>query len=195
LILKITPAAAIQFDCTPDGIKKCRGKYCTNLRSYWPVRAYYPSLCPYLDTETGCKLTVKDRPIDCLLYPFFINKHGTMVVHNRCYGRNWICHENLRVGKPLVESLASCLIGLFGETTYTNMRGLVMEGKSYIFKTSEEFAFCRMVEDLCIKYDLPIIPRQVIMADYRTNGTQLLQAMEEGVIMDGRPISPHYREV
>jgi hypothetical protein len=194
MILTINPSAAIPFDCTPNGIKKCQGKCCTNLPSYWPQRAYDQARCPHL-SPTGCKLTEKDRPIDCLIYPFFINDNGTLVVHNHCYHKKWFCHENLRLGPPLIVTLEECLTELFGKEQYRYMRDLVLVGKSYTFKPLAEFTYCRMVEDLCIKYDLPIIPRGETIKDFHERGTKLLELMEENVARNNLKVSPHYRRM
>ena len=184
MILKATPNLAKPFNCTATGVKWCGAKCCTKLGSYWPIRVY-PMGCPYL-SNTGCRLSVSDRPIDCLLYPLFINKNGTLVVHNHCYHRTWMCHPNVGVGAPLVDSIGEMLAELFGPVTLTGIRTKVMEGKECHFETTPEFDLHREVEQICMKYDHPIIPRTEITR-------QTLDILRAFVV--GMPVSKHYHEV
>jgi hypothetical protein len=97
MILKITPNVAKPFDCTKSGISRCHGDCCIKLRSYWPPRAYQFG-CEYL-SNVGCTLSIQDRPIDCLIYPLFINHKGTLQIHNHCYHKKWMCNPNMGVGE------------------------------------------------------------------------------------------------
>lgn len=189
--ITITPNLAKPFDCNANGIKRCRGACCSRIKSYWPLRAHQPFGCPYYHSKDGCQLSVEDRPIDCLLYPLFINGNGTLVVHNHCYHKKWMCHDNVGVGSPLVESLKACLVELFGEEEYERIHSATMDGQRYTFQASEEFNKCREYEEICIKYDLPIIPRTEIKKD----PDHLIQITKEYIARHNRPVSKHYHEV
>ena len=116
----------------------------------------------------------------------FINHNGTLTIHNKCYQKKWYCHENVGVGLPLIDNIGEMLAELFGCKTIKDIRGVVMEGKECYFETTQRFDLHREVEKICIKYDLPIIPRTQMDV-----GT--LVALKKQV--KGTPVSKHYREV
>ena len=186
MILKITPNIAKPFDCTKSGISRCHGKCCTNLPSFWPHRAY-PFGCPYI-SAIGCTLSIQDRPIDCLIYPLFINYKGSLQIHNHCYHKKWMCNPNMGVGEPLVDNIGEMLVELFGLPAFLEMRASAMEGKWCQFSTTTEFDLQREVEELSIKFDLPIIPRRSI-------SMELPDLIRENIRRNGIPVSKHYREV
>ena len=187
MIIKTTPNIQMPFDCNADGIKRCHGACCTKIKTYWPLRAYQPSGC-FFNSSRGCRLSLEDRPIDCLLYPLFINGSGTLVVHNRCYHKKFICRDNVNVGSPLVDSMKDCLTELFGEHEYLAIKDASENGRWYTFETTEKFDLQREYENLCIKYDLPIIPRSEICKD-------LLQLTKEYIVRHNRRVSNHFMEL
>jgi hypothetical protein len=189
MIIKATANLAKPFDCNATGIKRCHGDCCIKIKSYWPLRAYQPSGCPYC-SKTGCTLSIQDRPIDCLLYPLYMNGKGTLVVHNHCYHKKWMCHDNVGVGMPLIDSIKDCLIELF-DIEYPAMRQAVMRGEEYHFPTTKIFDKCREHENLSIKYDLPIIPRSEIKKD----PDHMIQIAKEYIERHKRPVSAHFHEV
>jgi hypothetical protein len=119
-----------------------------------------------------------------------MNGKGTLVVHNHCYHKKWMCHANIGIGKPLIDSLKECLVELFG-IEYPAMRQAVMRGEEYHFPTTPVFDKCREYENLCIRYDLPIIPRTEVEKD----PDHLIQITKEYIERHKRPVSAHYHEV
>lgn len=187
MIIKTTPNIQTPFDCNHNGIIKCRGACCIKIKSYWPLRAYQPAGC-FFNSSRGCRLSMEDRPIDCLLYPLFINGNNTLVIHHHCFHKKWVCRDNVNKGLPLVDSLRECLVELFEEKEYQAIKEASESGRWYTFETTAKFDLQREYENLCIKYDLPIIPRSEVCKD-------LLQLTKEYIVRHNRPVSKFYREI
>src|ERR1035437_5396454 len=106
--LRVSAAwASKKLDCTLRGVlTRCHGN-CCKLKKYWPPRVgWLKGLegCEHL-TEKGCKWDEVDRPIDCLLYPFYINDNNNIVVHNRAMMPNFPCYPNKNLGPQLIIAL------------------------------------------------------------------------------------------
>jgi hypothetical protein len=99
-----------------------------------------------------------------------------------------MCHPNVGVGEPLVDNIGEMLVELFGLPAFLEMRASTMEGKWCKFSTTAEFDLQREVEELSIKFDLPIIPRRSI-------SMELPDLIRENIRRNGIPVSKHYREV
>jgi len=114
-----------QHNCTLSGIiDKCGGRCCYGPK-YWPASSFAGEdnpthACGYLG-ESGCTLSEADRPVKCLLYPSVISKHGTLVLHHRTQMKTSCCAGNHGNGPPLIESIATNLVALFGEEQYTEV--------------------------------------------------------------------------
>jgi hypothetical protein len=92
----------------------------------------------------------------------------------------------MELGEPLVDSIGEMLAELFGPITFMEIREGVMYCNGTVFSTTPEFNLQREVEQICIKYDLPIIPRTEIKP--------VTPILLRDFVKD-KPISKHYHEV
>jgi len=158
VIWKVSAAwASRSHDCTLAGIvKKCGGMCCSS-PAFWPPKAFNdPNVADYGDvvvngmgkrkvgfscghlTEFGCKFSPADKPVTCLLYPFVLNKHNTLVCHNRITTGHGICKGNHNNGPMIIDVVRDNLIALFGEKQVDHVRADVAAGKDSYFLVSED---------------------------------------------------------
>lgn len=88
--------------------------------------------CGYL-TQFGCKFSPEEKPVTCLLYPFVLNKHGTLVCHNRITTGHGICKGNHNNGPIIIDVVRDNLIALFGEAQVDRVREDVVAGRDGFF--------------------------------------------------------------
>lgn len=105
------------IDCTPHGIvNRCHGVCCT--KKFWPGKAQpqESGYCYYHNPNKGCSLEMQERPITCLLYPFVVNKHDTIVRHFRAGVKGVSCYPNIdETNTPLHTLFKPTFNYLFGK--------------------------------------------------------------------------------
>lgn len=119
--------ALIRYECTLKGIlKRCGGRCCSS-PSFWPPKSGPNHTCVHLGPQ-GCTIG-NDRPVTCHLYPLRI-KDTTLFIHG---ATRWpaVCKGNRGAddAPPLIDSIRSGLIAIFGEAEVVAARADVMAGR------------------------------------------------------------------
>lgn len=123
-----------RIDCTLHGIiNGCNGACCKN-KKFWPPSSTING-CPYLKAN-GCILSIHERPLTCLLYPFKI-KNDKMIL----YGKSLLhtCKKNYKKDdnnvKTIFENIKDGLIEIFGKDEYEmSFNFLIKKRKDYAIK-------------------------------------------------------------
>lgn len=115
-----------RIDCTMKGITAkdgCGGACCKG--NYYPAKANN-GVCIWLGKD-GCKLTLKSRPVKCLLYPFVI-KNGKLILYGRALLHS--CKPCYKKGEETIfENLRGNLIELFGKDEYEKVGKNLKRGR------------------------------------------------------------------
>jgi hypothetical protein len=132
--------ATKRHNCTLDGVlKTCHGRCCTS-KKYWPASSgSSPYGCEWLG-DKGCSLEFQDRPVGCLIYPFLLNKNGTLVLHHRVTTKVTVCADNHGRGPIIIDALKDQFVSIFGEEQYNKLRNDVMNGRDGHLEVSEQLA-------------------------------------------------------
>ena len=157
--------ASKPFCCTVEHIqKKCRGACCfNNNNNFWPGNSSGKEDCFY-HSETGCTLSVDDRPIACLLFPLRIHSSGLIRMYHRALFTKGICKGAYRVGNMLIEEMGWALRSVFGDVVYEQAVLSVKKGKDFIFPATEQIQKILKYEEYCEKNKVPPTPRRKIIA-------------------------------
>lgn len=124
--------ATKELNCCYDGIiNGCEGKCCKNVSCWVPIKdGKKIGNCIYLGKD-GCILTIKEKPIICLLYPLVIRKNS-IILHYR--GLSFCCKKCYKVGgKTIFQQNKNNLIEIFGEKTINEMEESINNQKDYEF--------------------------------------------------------------
>lgn len=80
------------------------------------------------------------RPVVCLLYPFKVNKAGTLVIHHKAVVSKTLCAGNYDApdAPPLIDALRDSLVALFGEDQYMRVRRDVAVGADSYFDVPQD---------------------------------------------------------
>lgn len=133
--------------CNARGIAEGCGAICCQHMRLYPSSAN-DGVCFHLGEE-GCKLTLRDRPIKCLLYPFIIKEAqkeaSTPLLVVWIYAVSWTCKLNRNKGAlTILEHLRPQLTALFGEDQYERVfTDVIILRKDSYFEPSE-----RLLEEL-----------------------------------------------
>jgi hypothetical protein len=120
----------------------CKGK----IEGYWPPRSIYPGesepRCHYFG-RNGCTLSLRDKPVGCMLTPLTLNKSRTLVIMHRLQFRTSMCKGACGTGPMLIDALKPGLIELFGIEQWKRVRRDIMDGHDSFFylppQTRREF--------------------------------------------------------
>ena len=149
--------ATRRHECNLAGITNRCGGMCCSSPAFWPPRAFsdrdatgYGDIvrngvglkktgfaCGHL-TAAGCAFTANERPVTCLLYPFVLNKSGTLVCHNRITTEKGICKGNHNNGPMIIDVVRGNLVALFGEQQVDRVRAAVVGGRDGYLVVSED---------------------------------------------------------
>ena len=112
------------INCTLHGImNECHG--CCTKRPGWNAETKYPirafgegaTACGFFVPGSGCSFTIKERPVNCMLYPFVLNSNKTLVINARSLTSS--CkHAYKTQNKSLFEIFRDAFVELFGEEQY-----------------------------------------------------------------------------
>lgn len=115
------------INCTLHGIlNECHG--CCIARPGWNAETKYPirafgenaKMCGFFEIGKGCKFSLKERPMNCMLYPFVLNKNNTFVINARSLTSS--CkHAYKTQDKSLFEIFKDTWIELFGEDQFNRV--------------------------------------------------------------------------
>jgi Fe-S-cluster containining protein len=143
------------INCTLKGImQECMG--CCKERPGWvaetkyPIRAFGPGSkqCGHFVEGKGCKWTIADRPMMCMLYPFVINKSDTLVISGRALTSS--CkHAYKTQEKSIFEIFEDTFVELFGRDQYDRVyQDVIVDKKDYSYLyPSERIQRIREVEE------------------------------------------------
>lgn len=127
--------ATKEVACTFEYIQSnCKG--CCTGKNFWnPVQD--GTSCDHLK-ENGCEFEAETRPINCLLYPFIINKKNRLVFHGRALIH--YCGPNYGVGGMTIwEQQKTNLTALFGKEQYERVQADISEGKDSWVEATPDF--------------------------------------------------------
>lgn len=139
-----------RWDCTMKFItsKNGCGGCCHGHPNYWPPQTEHPEplpgvpgseiRCSYLGVK-GCTLSMRDKPIGCMLTPMMLNDKDTLVVFNRFMFpvvRKHMCKDACGTGPMLIDTLKDQFIEIFGESQWSRVRRDVTEGRDSVFYLS-----------------------------------------------------------
>lgn len=127
-IWRVSVEIAKPHECNIAGIMLRCGGGCCKSKSYWPPTSggNEDGSCAWLGPR-GCTLAEVDKPVVCQLYPLLL--HGDLIaLHFRVRLKTSVCKGNHGNGPPLIDSMRSNLIGLFGEAQVDAVRADVMAG-------------------------------------------------------------------
>ncbi len=130
-----------RWNCTvswitdPDGCGSCcKGK----VEGYWPPRRLYPgedvARCVYLGPK-GCTLSLRDKPIGCMLTPLML-KNNTLIVMHRLQFKTSMCKGACGTGPMLIDVLKNGLVEIFGNSQWEKVREDVTNERDSVFYLS-----------------------------------------------------------
>lgn len=158
--------AAKAHECTAAGIAaRCHGNCCRTMAFWPPNSATAPGAtgCPKLGPD-GCTFAQADKPVTCLLYPFVVNKSGTIVLHQRATFAKGVCCGNYGNGPPLIDAARGGLVELFGEEQYARVRADVLGGRDGFFDVPPAVAAAWVRERELAAMKAPPQPRSDVPA-------------------------------
>lgn len=136
------PWARKPINCTLHGIlNECHG--CCIARPGWVAETKYPirafgensKMCGFFEIGKGCKFTLKERPLNCMLYPFVLNPNKTLVISARSLTSS--CkHAYKTQEKSLFEIFKDTWVELFGLEEYERVyKDIITDNKdeSYFY--------------------------------------------------------------
>jgi hypothetical protein len=138
------PWARKKINCVASAIVNgCGGCCCSrkgwDTRNKWPIMSFGDgTTCDHFVAGSGCRLSLEERPIKCILYPFILNEQKTLVL----YGRALLCckaNYNTQ-DKSVFEIFESSFTRLFGKEQYDRVyKDIITDEKdSSIFYPSEK---------------------------------------------------------
>lgn len=132
---KISYKCAIQqLDCTVRGITRdggCGGACCKTM-SYWPPKAGdVQNRCDNLG-PTGCILG-DGKPITCHLYPWRLNKHGTLILSHTGFTLGNTCAPCKHHGPRAIDVILPSLRLLLGPIDAHRIMADIDAGRDPVF--------------------------------------------------------------
>lgn len=134
----------LEFITSKDGCGGC----CHGHPNYWPPQVQHdkplPGIpgsevrCNYLGPK-GCTLSLRDKPIGCMLTPLMLNKQYTLVILNRYMFpvvRKGMCKEACGTGPMLIDTLKAQFCEIFGENQWRRVREDVINQRDSVFYLS-----------------------------------------------------------
>lgn len=151
------------INCTLHGIlNECNG-CCSPRPKGWVSETKYPmssfnsGTCGHFIEGTGCKFTLADRPLNCMLYPFVLNPSKTLVLTSRSLCTS--CKPAYKTqDKSIFEIAAPIFKEIFGDSEYQRVyNDVVVQGKdfSYFYPTEHHI---RIMEEENRRESLNIQP-------------------------------------
>lgn len=134
------PWARKRINCTMHGILNECGGCCAkrkgwNAETKYPIRAFGDNVtqCGFLENGKGCTFTLKERPMNCMLYPFVLNSSNTFVISARSLTSSCKNAYNTQE-KSIFEIFADTWIELFGFEQYERVyKDIITDRKDYSF--------------------------------------------------------------
>jgi len=130
------------INCTMQGIiNECHG-CCTvkpgwNASKMYPIRAFGPGAtqCGFFVPGSGCSFSLKERPMNCMFYPFVLNSSGTFVISGHALTSS--CKHAYRTqATSIFVHFKDTWIAIFGEEQYNRVHQDIivdMKDESYFY--------------------------------------------------------------
>ena len=130
-----------------------------NAENVYPMRSFGSiGYCEHF-TENGCKFDISDRPLLCLLYPFYVNDKNDIVIYWRVLGKGGSCKPAYKTqDKTIFEHFRDTFVEIFGEYQYNSVyEDLIINTRSFsYFYPSDKIQFTYNEE--CKMFDSNIKP-------------------------------------
>lgn len=151
-----------EIECNLVGIQRCTANCCKGLYFY-PSKSNIDKdgnpigYCKFL-TPTGCSMSVKQKPLKCLLYPLII-KNNRLILHGRAICS--VCRNNYKKGgKSILEQNKDNLSEVFGEEIVLGMMKSILENhKDFKFTVPINVQMQLEKEDQLEKLNQVPVPR------------------------------------